>query len=500
MVANGSLNVALPAMARDLGASASELQWFVDSYALVFAGMLFTAGTLGDRFGRKGALQGGLLLFLVAAVGGVLADTAAQVVAVRAVMGLAAAFVMPSTLSILTNVFAPEERGRAIGLWAGIAAGGAALGPPTSGLLLEHYWWGSVFLVNVPLVVAALVAGRWLVPSSKDPDRRPLDIAGAVLSIAGVGSLVYAIIEAPHNGWLSIETGLAFGLAVVAVGGFVLRERTARAPMLDLRLFRDRRFGVSSAGIALAFFTMFGTFFMLTQFLQLVLEYSPFRAGLLVLPLSLTMMLVAPRAAALVQRFGVVRVVTAGLSAVAVGMSLLASLSAAGPLWRIYLALVPALAGMAITMTPLTTLIMSAVPAGRAGVGSAMNDTTRELGGALGVAVLGSVLETVSRSSLAPHVAGLAAVARARAESGLAGALEVASTLPASEGAALVADARAAFMDGFAMAGLVAAAVVAVTAVLAARLLPGEPTRDRTLPGRGRSRRLVAELEPASER
>ena len=227
MVANASLNVALPAMARDLEASSSALQWIVDSYALVFAGMLFTAGTLGDRFGRKGALQGGLVLFLVAAVAGLLADGAGQVIAARALMGLAAAFVMPSTLSILANVFSPAERPRAIALWAGIAAGGAALGPPISGFLLEHFWWGSVFLVNVPLVLVALVAGRRLVPRSKDPDGHRLDVPGAALSILGVGALVYAIIEAPHRGWLSVDTFTAFGVAALALALFAVRERTA---------------------------------------------------------------------------------------------------------------------------------------------------------------------------------------------------------------------------------------------------------------------------------
>ena len=211
MVANVSLNLALPALARDLGASTSALQWMVDSYALVFAGLLFTAGTLGDRFGRKGTLQAGLGLFLVGAAVAATASTSAMVIAGRGVMGVAAAFVMPSTLSILTSVFPPEERGRAISTWAGVAAGAAALGPTGSGLLLEHFWWGSVFLVNVPLVVAALVAGIWLVPTSRDPDRHPLDVPGAVLSIAGIGSLVYAIIEAPAHGWGDPRTLAAFG-------------------------------------------------------------------------------------------------------------------------------------------------------------------------------------------------------------------------------------------------------------------------------------------------
>ncbi len=482
MVANASLNVALPAMARDLDASSSSLQWIVDSYALVFAGMLFTAGALGDRFGRKGALQGGLVLFLVAGLAGLLADNAEQVIAARAVMGLAAAFVMPSTLSILTNVFSPAERPRAIALWAGIAAGGAALGPPTSGLLLEHFWWGSVFLVNVPLVVVALLAGRRLVPRSKDPDRHRLDLPGVALSILGIGALVYAIIEAPHVGWLSLDTASAFALAALALALFAVRELTAEVPMLDLRLFRDRRFSVASAGIALTFFTMFGMFFVLTQYLQLVLGYSPLRAGLMFLPVSLTMMLVAPQAPKLVSRYGVARVVPAGLSLVAVGLLAVTTLDSGSPLWRIYLAWIPMIIGMASTMSPLTSLIMSSVPLGRAGVGSAMNDTTRELGGALGVAVLGSVVTSIFASSLDSDLGGLSPAARDEAHSGLAGALDVAGGL-GDPGPALAGAARSAFVDGLTMAAVIAAVVVAVTAVIARRLLPRDGN-ESPLPGR----------------
>jgi MFS transporter, DHA2 family, integral membrane protein len=479
MVSNVSLNVALPTMARDLDASSSALQWIVDSYALVFAGMLFTAGTLGDRFGRKGALQGGLLLFLVAAVAGLIADTAGQVIAARAVMGLAAAFVMPSTLSILTNVFSPAERPRAIALWAGIAAGGAALGPPTSGFLLEHFWWGSVFLVNVPLVVVALVAGRRLVPRSKDPDSHPLDVPGAALSILGVGALVYAIIEAPHRGWASAPTTAAFGLAAVALAMFAARERTAAVPMIDLRLFRDRRFSVASAGIGLAFFTMFGTFFLITQYLQLVLGYSPLRAGLMFLPVSVTMVVVSPQAPKLVSRYGVARVVPAGFSLIVIGLLAVATLDTGSPLWRIYLAWIPMIVGLASTMSPLTSLIMSSVPAGRAGIGSAMNDTTRELGGALGVAVLGSVVTTVFTSSLDPKLGELPAAAdRDEAHSGLAGALGVARGLAGDAGPALADAAKAAFLDGLTIAALTAAAVVTVAAISARRLLP----RDAMVP------------------
>ena len=468
MIANGSLNVALPTLAHDLRASTSSLQWMVDTYALVFAGLLFTAGTIGDRFGRKRALQAGLMLFLVGAAVATTASSTSTLIVARAIMGVAAAFVMPSTLSILANVFPAEERARAISIWAGVAAGGAALGPTVSGFLLEHFWWGSVFLVNVPLIVLAIVFGRRLVPSSKDPDDHPLDLPGALLSILGIGLLVYAIIEAPGNGWASPRTALTFAAAAVALVLFGLREVTAENPMLDLRLFRDRRFSVASAGIALSFFAMFGMFFLISQYLQLVLGYTPLEAGLVTLPQPVVMMLMSPQAPKLVARYGVARSAPAGLIVTGLGMAGLATVGIDSSLWNVYLAIIPLAVGMAITMTPLTTLIMSSVPLGRAGVGSAMNDTTRELGGALGVAVLGSVATSQFTSSLGRHSAEITG----KAPTGLADALERAKTLPTATGDTLAALARSSFVDGLHLAALVGGLVLGGTALAARFLLP----------------------------
>jgi len=473
MIANMSLNLALPAIARDLDASTGSLQWMVDAYALVFAGLLFSAGTLGDRFGRKGALQFGLGLFLVGSAVAVLAETAGMVIGARAVMGVAAAFIMPSTLSIIANVFPPDERGTAIATWAGVAGGAAALGPTGSGLLLEHFWWGSVFLVNVPLAVAALVFGRRLVPTSRNPQRQPVDVPGAALSIVGVGALVYAIIEAPHRGWAAPETLATFGLAAVALALFVVREVTARHPMLDLRLFRDRRFSVASGGIALTFFTLFGTFFLVSQFLQLVLGLSPLSAGLVQLPVSVIMLSVAPQVPRFVDRLGARRVVPVGMTLVALGMAVLSQLDAGSSALLVGAAMVPLGIGISATAAPLTTLIMAAVPPQRAGMGSAMNNASRELGGAFGVAVLGSLLTTRFDASLAPAIEGLPAPSRAAAETGLAGALEVARGLPGEAGAALADAARVAFVDGFAQAGVVAALLAVTVAAGAYLLLPG---------------------------
>jgi EmrB/QacA subfamily drug resistance transporter len=474
IIGNTALNVALPRLALDLDAGTTDLQWMVDAYSLVFAGMLFTAGTLGDRYGRKGALQGGLVLFLFGTVLAATADSSTMVIGARAIMGLAAAFVMPATLSILTNVFPPDERPKAIAVWAGIAGGGAAIGPVASGFLLEHFWWGSVFLVNVPFIVLALVAGRVLIPTSHDPEEPPLDIPGALLSIVGLSTLVYAIIEGPAHGWTSPESLATFALAGLALGLFVVRELRTPNPMLDLRYFRDRRFSVSSGGMTLIFFAMFGTFFLVSQYFQLVLGYTALESGLFQLPMAVVMMGLSPQVPKLVDRFGVARVVPVGLSSVTIGLVLFSLLGVDSSIWLVYGPILFLAAGMAFTMTPLTTQIMAAVPVSKAGVGSAMNDTTRELGGALGVAVLGSLVTSTYTASLSDAVSGLSGAQRAAAESGLVGAFGVAQQLGAG-GGALVEAAQQAFVDGIGVAALTGAAIVALAAVVSYRLLPHGP-------------------------
>jgi MFS transporter, DHA2 family, multidrug resistance protein len=482
IIGNTTLNVALPTLARELDASTTSLQWMVDAYSLIFAGMLFTAGALGDRFGRKGALQTGLLMFLVGALISATGGSAETVIAGRAVMGFAAAFVMPSTLSILTNVFPANERPEAIAIWAGVSGGGAAIGPVASGFLLEHFWWGSVFLVNVPFITLALVAGAFLLPTSRNPVKEPLDIPGALLSIVALGSLVYAIIEGPHNGWRSPETLGVFALSAAAMLAFMWRESHTSFPMLDLALFRDRRFSVASGGMTLTFFAMFGTFFLIAQYFQLVLGYSPLESGLLQLPVAFIIMLVAPRVPRLVDRIGVSWVIPIGLSTVATGLALLSRLGVDSSLVAVYLGMVPLATGMALTMTPLTTLIMSSVPLGRAGVGSAMNDTTRELGGALGVAMLGSIVTSQYASGIASAIVDLPEQARQLADSGLSGALAVGQQIGGAPGEALVSAARQAFVDGLGTAALVGALVVFSAAVLARFLLPREADAYRSGP------------------
>jgi EmrB/QacA subfamily drug resistance transporter len=482
IIGNTTLNVALPTLARDLDASNSDLQWMVDAYSLVFAGMLLTAGALGDRFGRKGALQFGLVLFGLGALFAAFADGAGQIIAGRAVMGFAGAFVMPSTLSIISNVFPNEERPRAIAIWAGVAGGGAALGPVASGFLLEHFWWGSVFLVNLPIIVGSLLVGHWLLPKSSDPTDAPLDPVGALLSIVGLSALVYAIIEGPEHGWASAESALWFGLAAVVLAVFMVWERLRAHPMLDLHFFADRRFSVSSGGITLIFFAMFGSFFLATQYFQLVLGYTPLGSGLRLLPMSLVMMFLAPQTPKLVNRFGANRVAGAGLLSVAAGLLLYSFSGTDTGYPYVLLTFVVLAAGFALAMSPMTTSLMSSVPRAKAGVGSAMNDTTRELGGALGVAVLGSLVTSRYASSLASALEGVTAPVREIARSGLAGAVALADHpeefpgLRLDPGAAgqIKEAAQQAFVDGLGVAALVGAVVVGLAALAVVRYLPSE--------------------------
>src|SRR3954447_12581962 len=315
---NTILNVALPTLEHDLGASSSQLQWIVDAYMLVFAGLLLTAGALGDRFGRKRALSFGLAVFGLGSGLSALATSPAMLIATRALMGVGGAFIMPSTLSIITAVFPAEERAKAIGVWAGVSGLGIAIGPVAGGWLIEHASWNAFFLVTLPFVAAALLAGRWLVPESKDPAAPRLDLPGFGLSIAGLTTLVWAIIEAPSWGWTNPAILLAFGLAVAILGPFMAWELPPREPMLDIRLFRNPRFAGASAAITLVFFSMFGTIFFLTQYLQGVLGYSALEAGLRVTPIAAGLILGGPVSAKLAERIGTKLVVAAGLVLVAV--------------------------------------------------------------------------------------------------------------------------------------------------------------------------------------
>jgi EmrB/QacA subfamily drug resistance transporter len=467
VLANTSMNVALPTMARELGLSSSAQQWVVDAYALVFAGLLFTTGTLGDRFGRKGFLLTGLVLFgLGSAFATFVADSAGEVIFARAVMGIGGALVMPTTLSILVNSFPSRERPRAIAIWAGIAGGGGAIGLVLGGWLVEHFWWGSAFAINLPFTVLAVVLGAYLLPKSKDSHAGRIDVVGSLLSIAGLGTLVFGLIEAPHWGWTSPASLAAIfgGLAILAA--FVSWELHAAEPMLDMRLFKDRRFGVSSLGVTLVFMVMFGFFFIVVQLFQLLLGYGPFESGLRMLPFVPVMIVMSTASPRLVQRFGTRYVVTVGMILAGVGVLLLSGLDASSTYGQVLIGMFVMAAGMGLTMTPMTDLIMSSVPREKAGVGSAMNDTTRELGTTLGVAILGSLLSSAYSSSLPSAVDQLPADAREVVRGSLGGALAVSQQLGGEVGRQLSDAAKSAWADGVQLAFLVGAGIVFVAAAI----------------------------------
>jgi EmrB/QacA subfamily drug resistance transporter len=478
---NSILNVAIPTIIEELGASNSQLQWMVDSYTLVFAGLLLTAGSLGDRFGRRGALQVGFVIFGLGSLAAAMATSADQLIATRAFMGIGGAFIMPATLSIITNVFPANERGRAIGVWAGVAGLGGALGPLTGGFLVEHFYWGSVFLVNVPIVIVGLVAGFFLIPTSKDPSAPKLDPLGAILSIVGLTAVLYAIIEAPMEGWTDPMILASLGLGLVLLVVFVIWERATDHPMLDVTFFKNPRFTAASGSITVIFFAMFGSIFVLTQYLQFVLGYTPLETGIRMLPFAATMMVVAPTSARIVERIGTKITVTTGMVMVAAGLFSMATLQVdtayGGIAWRLMLMA----AGMGLVMAPATESVMGSLPLAKAGVGSAVNDTTRQVGGALGVAVIGSVLTSIYSSKIAdffngPIGAAAPPEAAEAAQSSLGAAMKVAdnvATLPI-DGAqtasnTLVANANQAFVDALHAGVIVAGVVVAVGAVMAPR-------------------------------
>ncbi len=467
---NTILNVALPTLVRELGATQSQLQWMVDAYILVFAGLLLTMGALGDRFGRKRALTVGLVIFGLSSVAAAFADSANTLIAARAVMGVGGALIMPATLSIITNVFSGPERGRAIAAWAAVAGLGIILGPVLGGWLLENYWWGSVFLINVFVVAIAIALGFFLVPESKDPQATPLDPVGATLSIVGLVALVYAIIEAPSRGWTDPLVLGGFVVAAILIGVFLWWENRVEHPMLQLSFFENPRFSAASIAITLVFFAMFGTVFLNTQYLQFVLGYSPLEAGFRVMPVA-TMIVAAPLSARFAERFGTKRVVTTGLVIVALAMSILATITVDTGYGRVALALAILGAGMGTAMAPATESIMGSLPLAKAGVGSAMNDTTRQIGGALGVAILGSILASSYSQAMAPVVANLPAEAAEVAGDSVGGAMAVANQI-GEAGARLADAASAAFIGGMEAAVWVAAGVALLGAVVTFLWLP----------------------------
>jgi EmrB/QacA subfamily drug resistance transporter len=462
VVSNMALNVALPTLARELHAGASALAWVVDTYVLCFAGLLLPAGAIGDRFGRKGTLQCGLAVFVAAATAGAFATAPWQLILARGVMGAGAALVMPGSLSILATVFPPAERPKAIAIWASVAGGSVAVSIVWSGFMLEHFWWGAIFLGMAVVAAVALVAGWWLLPTSRHPNEARLDPLAALLSVIGMTGLVYGFIQAPDDGWAAPQVVAAFALGVAALAAFTGWERRTPHPMLDVTFFAERRFSLGSLSIAAAYFALFGMYFAFTQYFQLVRGYSPLAAGLYALPAGLAQFAVANLAKPLVARHGLRSVLTGGLAASAAGLAILATTGTASSPWAFELGLGLLGVGIGLTMPPATGAIMASLPPHKAGVGSAVNDLDRELGGAFGIGVLSSITLSCYRSRLAPALAGLPARAAASAKAGLAQALAAGTTRTSSP---LGAAARHAYSAGLDLAMAVGAGCVVAAAI-----------------------------------
>lgn len=462
---NTILNVALPTLQRSLSATTSELQWTVDAYLLVFAGLLLASGNLGDRIGRRRTLQAGLVIFGTGSALAALSGTAGELIASRALMGAGGALIMPSTLSIITNIFSGAQRAKAIALWTAVAGIGIALGPVSGGWLLQHYWWGSVFLVNVPIAAVTFAAGAFLVPESRDPAAGHPDPIGAVLSVASLLSLVYGIIEAPTRGWTGPVTLTAFAAALLLLTIFIGWELRTSHPMLQLRLLRDRRFSSASAAITLAFFALFGALFFLTQYLQLVLGYSALQAGVRTVPVAVGLLAGSSISAHANRLIGTKLTVTAGMLLAAGGLGVLAAATPSSGYPKVLAALLLAGTGIGLAMAPATDSVMGSLPLAKASIGSAMNDTARLVGAAFGVAVMGTIISEAYRTHLA-------ATAPAPARSSLQAALTIAQLAGGPRGQALRTAARQAFTDAMSRASLAGVLVAVTAAVVAFTLLP----------------------------
>ena len=476
MLNNVTLNVALPELSKDLKADNSQLQWIMDSYALVFGGTLLLMGALGDRFGRKGALQIGLVIVACASVWTALyAETSNQVIFARAAMGLGAALVMPSTLSVVLVVFPPEERGKAIGIWAAMAGIGAPIGLLVGGWAVENYDWQMVFLINAPIIIVALLLGAVLVPRSKDATGKPLDWLGAFLSVVALGSLLYGIIEGPSLGWDDRNVLLAFVVFFTTGASFVRWQLKAEYPLLPMEFFSQRQFTIGLMAIALAMFVMFSFMFMQMLHFQLVRGLSPLEAAIRFFPLPLGLMPAAANSDKFVAKFGRRKVITFGLCLVASGMLLFALVDRNTAYIQIAVTFALLGLGMGLTMAPSTTAIMEAIPQNKAGVGSATNDASREIGGALGIAIGGSVLNQMYQSALViPEslmgykdvlLNSFPSAIRIGAENG-------------ADGALLIVSAQDAFVEGMVGSCYITAAVAILAAIIVWTMMPEELPRE----------------------
>ena len=475
---NTVLNVALPTLVRDLNASSSDLQWIVDAYILVFAGLLLAAGSLADMVGRKKTFLAGLVVFAACSGWAAFSGSVSMLIAARACMGVGGALMIPSTLSIISDMFRdPAQRQRAIAIWAGTSGLGVALGPIIGGLLLSHFWWGSIFLINVPIAAAGLMAAVWLVPDSRNPAASAPDVTGAALSIAGIGLILWSIIEGPVRGWTS---GLVIGVGaagLVVMGIFAAWERASSHPMLNMRFFRQRSFSAAVPAVATVTFGLYGALFVMTQFLQFSLGYSALQTGVRILPAAGTLLLTAPLSAVAVHFIGSKITMGAGLALIAAGLWEISGVTDTTAYGGIVLGMVLLGAGAGLALPTATESVIGSVPSGQTGVASATSSTAIELGGAVGVAVVGSILSTRYQDKMAVALAGrhLSKQIVSTIQSSLGGALDVASRATGPAGKLLASAARSAFINGMDLGTLTAAVAALGGCLLAIAWLPSRP-------------------------
>jgi EmrB/QacA subfamily drug resistance transporter len=462
VAAMSSLNVALPDIARSTHASQTQLSWIIDAYSLVFASLLLLAGAIGDRYGRRRALIVGLAIFGAGSAVAMTASSATELIGLRAVLGLGAALVMPATLSTITGTFPPAQRTKAVSVWAGVAGAAAVLGLLCSGTLLEFFSWRSVFGLNVVLAAISILGTIKFVPESADKKAPRLDVGGAALVVVGLVALVFSIIEAPTEGWLRTPTVIGIGAGLAVLAGFVMYELRQANPLLDPRIFRHRGLSAGSISIFVQFFAFFGFIFLVLQYLQIVRGDSAIIAAVSMLPLAATMMPSSRLAPKLAAKFGPRAVCVTGLVLIAAAMTILAGLDAHSSYWLLCAGLLVLGAGMGAAMTPATSAITAALPARQQGVASAMNDLSREVGGALGIAVIGSIMTAVYRANLS--LPGLPANVVDKARNSLAIAAHI--------GGPVADKANAAFVDGIHTALFAAAGAVLLAAIVVAILTP----------------------------
>jgi EmrB/QacA subfamily drug resistance transporter len=474
---NTVLNLALPSIAKDLGSSASQLQWIVDAYVLSIAGLLLTIGYLGDRLGRKPALMVGLLVFGLFSLGAALSKSNGMLISMRAMMGIGAATILPATLSILTATFRePKERAQAIALWAAVFSLGMGIGPVVGGWLLDNFHWSSVFYINIPIVAIGMAGSAYFIQNSKTDKPRRIDIIGALLSIAGVFALVYAIIQAGQDGWAARHVLYAFGAAAILLGVFIFWELRSRDAMLPLNFFKNMSFTGANVALTLVSFGLFGSFFFLGQFLQSVQAYTPLQAGVRLLPMAFVSFIAAALSARIAQYLTTKITVALGIFIAAIGFFYFSRIATVDVAYgKFVIAMCLTALGIGLTMSPATNSVMGSIPVGQSGIGSALNSTTRQVGGALGVAVLGTILNStyLAKINAVSWPAQLPAQAIDAIRNSIQSAYIVSQTLPSPELAQMVmTQSEQAFTSGSVRALLVSAIIMAVSAVLTLFILP----------------------------